>query len=150
MEEFAIRKEVEIDATPDQVWPYIGTGTGLGKWFGNATVSMEEKDGGHYEERGSFDNSPYVIAGRVVTIQPPRKLILECRVETSPESTWPVYTTMTFTLEKVNGGTKVTLVHSGFEKLPEAYRENMHTGFTYGWGSSFPRLAEVVQHELVR
>lgn len=143
MEPLAINLAVYVAAPVERVWPFIGTAEGLGRWF-NAEVEMEPTPGGYYVERGSHGGSPYVIGGHVLSIEPLRGLSVSCRVETTPDYTWPVYTTMTFTIEAVDGGTRVTLLHSGFENLPEVYRQDYFDGFTAGWGATVPRLAAVV------
>lgn len=147
METLAVTKEVEVEAPIDRVWPFIGTAEGLGRWF-EAEVVLEHEIGGRYEERGAHDGRAYFIAGTVVKIEPPRELVVSCRVETTPEATWPVYTTMTFTLKSTEVGTMVKLVHSGFENLPEEHREGYVKGFTAGWTATFERFPTVIQAEL--
>jgi uncharacterized protein YndB with AHSA1/START domain len=147
MESLAITKAVEVEAPIDRVWPFIGTASGLGRWF-EADVILEGSPGGRYEERGAHSGSPYFIAGTVVKIEAPRELIVSCRIETTPEAMWPVYTTMAFTLESTANGTLVTLVHSGFENLPEDYRDGYLKGFNAGWSATFDHLPAVIETEL--
>ena len=147
MEPLSVIKEVEVGAPIDRVWHFVGTAEGLGRWF-EAEVVLEQKAGGHYEERGAHEGVPYLIAGTVVNIDPPRELVVSCRIETTPESTWPIYTTMTFTLKTTDVGTMVKLVHSGFENLPESYREGYLKGFHAGWSATFERFPSVIEAEL--
>lgn len=144
MEALAIRIDVFVEAPIERVWPFISTAEGLSRWFNDAHVEMELVPGGRYVERGNHGGSPYVIAGHVISVEPLRGLSVSCRMETTPERTWPVYTTITFSLAAEDGGTRVTVVHSGFENLPEAYRQAYFDGFTAGWGESVLRLATVV------
>jgi uncharacterized protein YndB with AHSA1/START domain len=147
MESLAVTKEVEVEAPIDRVWPFVGTADGLGRWF-EADVVLEDSPGGRYEERGAHGGTPYVIAGTVVKIEPPRALVVSCRIETTPESMWPVYTTMSFTLHSTANGTVVRMVHSGFENLPEEYREGYLKGFNAGWSATFDRFPSVIEAEL--
>ena len=51
-------------------------------------------------------------------------------------------TTMRFTLEAVEGGTKVTVTESGFDRLPLDRREKAYEGNSGGWDVVMPRLAD--------
>lgn len=148
METLAIHLDVLVAAPIERVWPFIGTAEGLSRWFNDAHVELDPTPGGHYFERGTHGGSSYIIAGHVLTYVPLRELSVSCRVETTPDSTWPVYTTMTLRVEAEGDSTRVSLVHSGFENLPESYRQAYFDGFTAGWGQSVPRLAEIVVADL--
>lgn len=66
--------------------------------------------------------------------------------------TWPVdggsadalpRTYVEFTLEAVNGGTRLTVVETGFAQLPEPAYGPTYSGHTDGWANE---LAELVAH----
>lgn len=146
MEPMTYRKEIDLSAPLERVWSFIGTGEGLSRWF-NAQVTLETRLGGRYEERKSFGNPPHVIGGHVIDYEPPRRLVISCRVETTPEATWPVYTTIRFLLLPTDNGTHLDIEHSGFENLPEAYRDRLFAGFTQGWNHEIETLIQALQVE---
>ncbi|GHO62383.1 hypothetical protein KSC_012750 [Ktedonobacter sp. SOSP1-52] len=47
---------------------------------------------------------------------------------------------MTFTLEEVAEGTRLTLVESGFASLPGAFQTQSHQDNQGGWQSELPKL----------
>ena len=144
MESYEIRKEVDIDATLEAVWPFVSTGAGLSQWYGDATsVEMAPVAGGHYVERGA----DYSVAGHVLYVAPPAEIAISVRLETPLDATWPVYTRLSFHLTMTENGTQVTLQHTGFENLPEAYRVEMYKRFKAEWETMFPWLAEVAEGE---
>ena len=147
METLTVTKVVEIEAPIEQVWTFVGTAEGLGRWF-EAEVVLEGQDGGRYEERGIHHDRPYFIAGTVVKIEPPRELVVSCRLETTRDVMWPIYTTLAFRLESTPNGTLGKLVHSGFENLPEEYREDYLNGFEAEWGETFERFPSLVEADL--
>jgi uncharacterized protein YndB with AHSA1/START domain len=77
---------------------------------------------------------PYVLEGEV---DPPGKLVHTWHGVGVPGAP----TTVTYVLEPFDGGTRVTLRHSGIAP-PE-----MCTNICVGWETSFERLAEILATE---
>ena len=53
-------------------------------------------------------------------------------------------TLVEFTLEKVEGGTRLTLVESGFDSIPAARRELAFRNNSGGWDSQMKKIATYV------
>lgn len=140
MENWDIRKTIECSATLEEVWPLIGTGEGLGRWL-VAEIELASVLGGRYRERHADQQ---IIGGHVIQLEKPHTLVLSCRVETTPETTWPIYTTLEMKLTCANGGTRLSVWHQGFENLPEAYREQMFETFATRWVAAVGRLEELL------
>ncbi|HEY8340850.1 MAG TPA: SRPBCC domain-containing protein [Egibacteraceae bacterium] len=69
----AIRVEVEVPGTPEQVWEAIATGPGISTWFVPAEVA--EREGGEivlHDLAPGLDDS-----GRITVWDPPRRLVYE-------------------------------------------------------------------------
>jgi uncharacterized protein YndB with AHSA1/START domain len=77
---------------------------------------------------------PYALEGEFLEVDPPRKLAHSWHVVGAPGAP----TTVTYLLEPLAGGTRVTLRHSGFV-APE-----MCTNTCIGRERSFARLAEIL------
>ncbi|HEY6407460.1 MAG TPA: SRPBCC domain-containing protein [Ktedonobacteraceae bacterium] len=59
-----------------------------------------------------------------------------------PPTAW---TLVTFTLEEVAEGTRLTLVESGFASLPDAFQAQSHQDNLGGWQSELPKLRVYLQ-----
>ena len=88
--------------------------------------------GGHWEASGTARGQQYTLEGEFLEIEAPRRLSHTWRLvgATGPQ------TTVTYLLEEVDGGTRVTLRHSGFP----AGESSINT--CIGWETSLARLAE--------
>lgn len=125
-----VRLERVIKAPPEKVWQYVGTEEGLKEWLGpkeykpevGARVFFDVQHDGHYH-----------MDGEVVTYDPPRELAFTWRETEVGGDSWPAYTTVRITLEAVDEGTLVTLLHEGFEVLPAAIAQEQYEGYQRGW-----------------
>ena len=101
----AIRLEIEVPGTPEEVWAAIATGPGISSWYVPHTV--EERTGG--TATASFGPGPEMqIEGRVHAWEPPHRIVFGGeRLEDGLAFEWLV--------EAREGGTCVVrLVNSGF------------------------------------
>jgi uncharacterized protein YndB with AHSA1/START domain len=96
------------------------------EWTGDVRV------GGRWRGSGEVNGQPFALEGEFLEIDPPRKLVHTWyRVGTSGAPT-----TVTYLLEPLNEGTRITLRHSGFTS-----RESC-ASVSVRWETSFERLAE--------
>ena len=145
MKALTITNEIVIDATPERVWKFVGSGEGLSQWFGS-DVSIEPQVGGQYVENATHGGTDYVLRGTVQVYDPPNQLELSCRIE--EPSMWAEYTTIRVTLLAEGDSTRVTLIHTGFEKLPDDLSQRTYQGFTQGWDGVFDRLVLAMTKEI--
>jgi uncharacterized protein YndB with AHSA1/START domain len=96
------------------------------EWTGDVGV------GGRWRASGVGNGRPYVLEGEFLEIDSPRKLVHTWH----PGGVPGALTTVTYLLEPLDGGTRITLRHSG---LPS--REGC-INTAIGWETSFERLAE--------
>ncbi|HKF56533.1 MAG TPA: SRPBCC family protein [Blastocatellia bacterium] len=96
------------------------------EWKGDLSV------GGHWEASGMARGREYTLEGEFLEIEAPRRLSHTWRLvgAAGPQ------TTVTYLLEEVDGGTRVTLRHSGFP----AGESSINTSI--GWETSLARLGE--------
>jgi uncharacterized protein YndB with AHSA1/START domain len=66
--EFELRKEITLDATPEQVWEAIATGPGIDGWFMGRN-QVEPREGG----RASMTIGEYTSQAVVTAWEPPRR-----------------------------------------------------------------------------
>jgi uncharacterized protein YndB with AHSA1/START domain len=144
-----IEKQIELKAAPSTVWRALTNHSEFGQWFG---VKME---------------TPFVIGEKAkgrITHPGYEHLVWEVKVKEMDSEklfsfTWHPYgidpnvdyskeepTLVEFQLERIATGTRLTLIESGFEKVPshrraEAFRMNEN-----GWTTQMKNIERHLSH----
>jgi uncharacterized protein YndB with AHSA1/START domain len=128
---------VELAAPPERVFRAL-TSKEVIDWWVRAGVFDTRKwagdvhAGGRWRASGIAGGQPYALEGEFLEIDPPRKLVHTWHRVGTPNTP----TTVTYDLERLDEGTRITLRHTGFAS-PETC-----TNTAIGWETSFERLAE--------
>ena len=133
--EFEIREEIELEATPEQVWQAIATGPGVDSWFmGRSTI--EPGVGG----RGSLDmGGGFAIESTVTGWDPPRRFAF--KGDAGPDGAFHAFE---YLIEGRDGGSTVLrFVHSGF--LGDDW-ETEYDALRKGDPVYLQKLAQYVKH----
>jgi uncharacterized protein YndB with AHSA1/START domain len=102
---FEVRKEIEVQATPDEVWQAIATGPGIDSWF-MGTNEVEPREGGQVR----MTLPGWTLQATVKAWEPPTRL----RTETD-ESDDGRFMAFEYLVEGRGGGSTVLrFVHNGF------------------------------------
>jgi len=133
---------VEIAASPQRVFRALASREIIGWWVRPGVFDTREWAGevhvnGRWRASGVGKAGPYVLEGEFLEVDPPHKLVHTWHAVGAPGAP----TTVTYLLEPVDGGTRVTLKHAGF-----ASRDVCAATCT-GWETSFERLAEILDAE---
>jgi uncharacterized protein YndB with AHSA1/START domain len=118
--EFSLRKEVELPATPEQVWRAIATGPGLAAWFGLSDAPDPD--------------SPIVTAW-----EPGRRL--EVRPPAGPDGSTHAFE---YVIETRAGSTWLRFVHSGI--AGDDWSDEYEDTTAGGWDMYLHTLAEYLRH----
>lgn len=103
---FEVRKEIEIQATPEEIWEAITTGRGMDGWFLDTGNEIEPGEGG----RVRLNVGGEISEARVTAWDPPRRFAHES--EPAPDGSVHAFE---FVIEaKGSDRAVVRLVHSGF------------------------------------
>jgi uncharacterized protein YndB with AHSA1/START domain len=103
--EFEIREELDLEATPEQVWEAIATGPGIDSWFMGRN-EVEPRVGG----RGRMSNEDFTAESTVTAWDPPNRFAF--RGDPAPDG---VFHAFEYLIEGRDGGSTVLrFVHSGF------------------------------------
>ena len=143
-----IEKQILLRAPRARVWRAVTTAEEFGRWFG-ANLS-----GGPFvpgaRVRGAITYPGYEHLTFDVTVErvEPERFIsfrwhphaIDPKVDYSAEPT----TTVSFELEEVAGGTKLTVIESGFDSLPAARRAEAYRGNEGGWTEQMKRIEDYV------
>jgi uncharacterized protein YndB with AHSA1/START domain len=115
MSDATIRREIEIDAPVERVWPLVATEEGLRQWWGGQ-IALEPKEGGRCEEWSRGPDGERRQHGVVTVYDPPRRLALTFQPEDDGE--WPLLSTITIQVEESAGRSKVKVIHEAHSLVP--------------------------------
>src|SRR5690349_14385966 len=130
---------VDIAAAPERVFRALASQTITDWWvrpgvFDTREWAGEVRVGGRWRAAGMTRGQPYVQEGEFLEIEPARKLVHTWDGAGTPAAP----STVTYLLDRIDGGTRLTLNHAGF-----ASRE-MCSAFAIGWETSLERLAQIM------
>lgn len=138
MSEMKIVKTIFLKAPPEHVWKFLTEADKLALWFHRGGADLAE--GGDYilETNSYGKDGDKLCWGKVLEMKEHERIVHTFTHE------WlkGVETTCVWTLEKVAGGTIVTLVHDGWEKVEEGAFA-MAADHDKGWDEHFSRLRTV-------
>jgi uncharacterized protein YndB with AHSA1/START domain len=141
--EGSIFGSVEIAAPPERVFRALASNE-IDHWwirpgvFDTTEWTGDVRKGGHWRAAGTGNGRPFVLEGEFLEIDLPRKLVLTWRSGGAPGKP----TSVTFRLERIDGGTRLTLQQTGFV-APDWC---MNT--CLGWETSFEQLADLLATEV--
>ncbi len=137
LEEGYVLATVEVPAHPERVFRAL-TSREITDWwvrpgvFDTREWTGEARVNGTWRASGMGGGKPYALEGEFLEVNPPRKLVHTWRGVGAPGQP----TTVTYLLEKLDGGTRVTLRHAGFTSRETCINTCI------GWETSFERLAK--------
>ena len=131
-----IVKQITLDAPRSRVWRALTDVSQFNAWFG---VSLTKPFEPGAEISGKISIKNYEHVTMMIWIERMERerffsfrwhpYAIEPGVDFSAEPT----TLVTFTLEDATGGTKLTIVESGFDAIPESRRAKAFTMNEKGW-----------------
>lgn len=139
-----IEKVLELRAPRARVWRAIATAEEFGAWF-RVRLDREFAEGATVRGRLAIPGYEHVeLELRIERIEPERRFAYRwhpAAVEAGRDYSAEPMTLVEFTLEETPDGTRLTIVESGFDRLPadrraEAFRMNQG-----GWNGQAPRIA---------
>lgn len=131
----AIEKIVEIAAPIERVWTALTDHHEFGEWF---KVKLDQPFAVGSESTGmmtypGYEHMPW--KAEVVAIEEPRRFAYRwphMDGDKQIREDWP-WTLVEFTLEPSEAGTRLTVVESGFDALPEERRAENYRQNEGGW-----------------
>ena len=139
-----IEKRVVLRAPRSRVWRAISDAKEFGTWF---RLTLDGAFAAGKTVRGSHD--AFKVEMRIERIEPER--YFSYRWHPYPKDPAQDYsgepmTLVEFTLEETEGGagTALTIVESGFDRIPLARRAEAFRMNTEGWGGQIKNLAAYV------
>ncbi len=143
-----IEKQVMLRAPRAEVWRALTNPEDFGKWFG-AKLSGRFESG--KTARGPIihpDYSHLTLEMQVENLEPERLFswrwhpnAVDPKVDYSAEPT----TLVEFTLDETPGGTRLTVVESGFDQIPAQRRDEAFRSNEEGWAQQMENIRKYVQ-----
>jgi len=135
----SIVKTVIFSASRETVWAFLTEKDKLALWFHPAEEDLSE--GKEFALLGSGDDGQVekICWGSVLEMDHPSKLKYTFTIKPLGGHT----TTVTWLLEELHGGTKLTLEHEGFEAAGDGAL-GLLTAIDAGWDRHFGTLRDVV------
>lgn len=138
-----LERQIVLDATLSRVWRAITEVSQFNQWFG-VNLTTPFTPGGESSGRISIRNYEYLTLHIWIEAMDPERLFsfrwhpnaIDPNVDYQSEPT----TLVTFTIEPVESGTRLTIVESGFDALPEPRRVPAFTGNGKGWSSQLENI----------
>ncbi|MGA8437961.1 MAG: SRPBCC family protein [Candidatus Sulfotelmatobacter sp.] len=106
-----VMRSIEIHASPSAVWLWLATQEALRHWI-SSNIEIDLRVGGAYRFLGPDDKT--WISGTVLELEREKSLILSWLEEGSG---WIQPARLVIRLAPIAVGTRVTLIHDGFEGI---------------------------------
>jgi uncharacterized protein YndB with AHSA1/START domain len=133
MKTMKAERSIVIAADRERVWRAITTPEHISKWFdGTMRWSFTLAVG----ETITLTMDDFTDYARIAAVEPPERFAFYWTAE--PDN--PAETLVTFTLESVPEGTRVTASEEGFEALPEDLRHKRYDMNSMGWDMALDSL----------
>jgi len=135
-----IVSSVDLAAPPQRVFRALASKEVCDWWvrpgiFDTREWTGDVRPGGGWRATGiGKGGNPYALEGEFLEVDAPRKLVHTWHLVGTPSAP----TTVSYMLEEIDGGTRLTFRHSGFVS-PEASANT-----AIGWETSFARLVEIL------
>ncbi len=131
-----IEKQITLNAPRTRVWRALADSKEFGGWFG-MTVDGPFAPGAHVHGRVTHKGYEHIVLDLVIEAMEPEKRLVyrwhpiakDLEIDYSKEP----MTLVEFRLEDAPGGTRLTVVESGFDALPIERRAQAFQGNERGW-----------------
>lgn len=138
-----IEKTVDLKAPVDRVWQALTDAREFGQWF---RVNLTEPFAEGQVARGNILHPGYehlMFEAKVVTIRPKSLFAMTWHpyaVDPAVDYSAEPSTLIEFTLEPTASGTRLTVVESGFDKVPAHRRDEAFRMNEGGWAAQMQNI----------
>jgi uncharacterized protein YndB with AHSA1/START domain len=131
-----IDRTIDIQAPPERVWRALTNAAELSAWF-QVTIEGEIAPGSELWMTSVHEqHTGQRFRVRVVEMTPPRRLVWRWHpgeVDPGVDYSREPETTVTFTLEATEAGTRLTVAETGFDEISLARRAKVYRDNSQGW-----------------
>ena len=143
-----IEKQLVLRAPRSRVWRAIADARQFGEWFQVDMSGVEFRAGQPVHAKMTYpghEGKPFEMV--VDRIEPERLFSFRWHpygIDPSVDYSNEPMTLIEFTLEEVDGGTKLTIAESGFDNIPLARRADAFRMNSEGWGMQLRNIEAYV------
>lgn len=143
-----IEKEIVLNAPGSQVWNAIADAKKFGEWFQVDMSGVEFMAGQPVHAKMTYpghEGKPFEMV--IDRIEPERLFSFRWHpygIDPNVDYSGEPMTLIEFRLEEVEGGTKLTITESGFDKIPLARRAEAFRMNSEGWGMQLHNIEAYV------
>ncbi|MEM7021145.1 MAG: SRPBCC domain-containing protein [Pseudomonadota bacterium] len=134
-----ISKSAFFKVPRETVWAFLTEGEKLGQWFFAPEADLVAGQDYVMSQPGETGDEAVRCWGRVLEMEPPSKLVYSFTIKPMNG----VMSKVTWILEEVLGGTRLTLEHTGLGQTGEAAL-GLLAALDGGWDRHIGKLREVV------
>ncbi|MGZ4816558.1 MAG: SRPBCC family protein [Terriglobales bacterium] len=141
-----IEQQVTIRAPRSRVWEALTTPSELGTWFHCTLTAKDFSPGETINGVSTYpgcEGKAFVL--EIVEKVPKERFSWRWSPGLAASDDPP--TTVTFTLEEVTGGTRVTVTESGFDRISLERRAKAFEDNTQGWKIQMQNLSDYAQNQ---
>ena len=141
-----IERSIHIKAPRAKVWRSLADAEQFGTWFGAALKGKQFAAGQRVQVPMTIKGYEHVVFDAMLErIEPESLMSYRWHPRTGDlDYSKEERTLVTFTLKDVEGGTLLTVVETGFDKLPPARRMDAIRGNSRGWEFQLNRMNDYV------
>jgi uncharacterized protein YndB with AHSA1/START domain len=136
-----ITRTIDITAPTAKVWAALTEPDLIAQWFGDS-AEFDASPGG----AGVFgwkDHGPFRVL--VEHVDKPKTLVYRWARDADVDPVPGNSTVVRFDLAEIDGGTRLTVLETGFEELSDP--QSAHDGNTEGWRAELGELVEFVESQ---
>ncbi|MFQ5967221.1 MAG: SRPBCC domain-containing protein [Acidimicrobiia bacterium] len=137
-----IERTITVSATPDLVWAALTTEEGMSAWFGDI-AKIDLRPGGDALFGWTDDGKSYQAV--IEKVEPHTRFAFRWAANPDTPVDEGPSTLVEFLIATEEGGTRITVVESGFASFPEAVRDWHVQENTMGWKSELDELVTYVE-----
>ncbi|MGB7181893.1 MAG: SRPBCC domain-containing protein [Burkholderiaceae bacterium] len=140
MDDSTITKTVFLPAAPETVWLFLTNKDKLGEWFHPALADLTPGHEYVLVGKDADGQESRICWGEVLDMDRPNRLVYSFTVKPLNGA----FTTVTWQLDAIQGGTRLTLVHEGIGQAAGDAALGLLRALDSGWDEHFNKLRSAV------
>ena len=143
-----IERKIFLRAPPSRVWRALSDAAEFGSWFGVDFKGKAFVPGKHVQGKITYPGYEHIVMDVLVERMEQERLLSwrwhPAAVDPSVDYSQEPATLVVFELAEADGGTMLTVVESGFEKIPPARRATAFRMNSSGWEQQMQNIEKHV------
>lgn len=145
-----ITQSVFIPVSQQQAWDFLLNADSMKQWFNADEFVIDVIEGGKIAIKLNFSGHKYHIEGEIGLIKPQSKFSFTWLERDRFGEAWFNNTTVNIELEEQASGTLLTVIHDGFQYLPDMDQQLVYQRYLTYWQASgiMDRMVQLISASL--